>query len=137
MIRYSPEYLGRALRWRESSVATYRELFPTRSVSAPAEPHLFKEAPEHAEIVSDTFEAIFETPDLDGYYKYMWYGFFRGDDGCDFMAEGDRGQFIFVAPHKRLIIVRNGLDWGISSSAWIEGLPRIRRPIGTVIQNRR
>jgi CubicO group peptidase (beta-lactamase class C family) len=58
--------------------------------------------------------------DLDGYYKYMWYGFFRGEEDYDFMAEGDRGQFIYVAPHKRLIIVRNGLDWGMDSGAWIK-----------------
>jgi CubicO group peptidase (beta-lactamase class C family) len=56
--------------------------------------------------------------ELDGYYKYMWYGFFRGEEGYDFMAEGDRGQFIFVSPDKRLIIIRNGLEWGISSASW-------------------
>jgi CubicO group peptidase (beta-lactamase class C family) len=58
--------------------------------------------------------------DLNGYYKYMWYGFFRGQDGYDFQAEGDHGQFIYVAPQKRLIIVRFGLDFGISSEAWIK-----------------
>lgn len=57
---------------------------------------------------------------LDGYYKYMWYGYFRGGDGYDFMAEGDRGQFIYVAPHNNMIIVRNGLDWGLSSEEWIK-----------------
>jgi CubicO group peptidase (beta-lactamase class C family) len=58
--------------------------------------------------------------DLDGYYKYMWYGFFRGEEGYDFMAEGDRGQFIYVAPEKGLIIIRNGLEWGMDSSTWIK-----------------
>ena len=58
--------------------------------------------------------------DLVGYYKFMWYGFFRGEEGYDFMAEGDRGQFIYVAPEKRLIIVRNGLDWGMASSEWVK-----------------
>jgi len=57
--------------------------------------------------------------DLVGYYKYMWYGFFRGEEGYDFMAEGDRGQFIYVVPEKGLIIIRNGLDWGMDSAAWI------------------
>ena len=57
---------------------------------------------------------------LNGYYKYMWYGFFRGEDGYDFMAEGDRGQFIYVSPEKRLIIIRNGLDWGLASSDWVK-----------------
>ena len=55
-------------------------------------------------------QAIFD--DLNGYYKYMWYGFFRGEDGYDFAAEGDHGQFIYVSPAKNLIIVRNGLEYG-------------------------
>ncbi len=67
MIRYSPEYVGRTLRWRESSVATYRELFPTRPVAAPAEPFHFDEAPEQATDVANTFEAILETPNLDDF----------------------------------------------------------------------
>ena len=57
--------------------------------------------------------------DLNGYYKYMWYGFARGETGFDFLAEGDHGQFIYVAPHSRVIIVRNGLEWGIPSASWI------------------
>lgn len=48
----------------------------------------------------------------DGYYGYMWWGFRRGQTGYDFTAMGDHGQFIYVAPHQRLIIVRNGLDYG-------------------------
>jgi CubicO group peptidase (beta-lactamase class C family) len=50
--------------------------------------------------------------DLHGYYKYMWYGFFRGQDSHDFAAVGDHGQFIYVSPAKNLIIVRNGLEYG-------------------------
>lgn len=48
----------------------------------------------------------------DGYYGYMWWGFRRGEMGYDFSAMGDHGQLIYVAPHRRLIIVRNGLDYG-------------------------
>jgi len=52
-----------------------------------------------------------------GYYKYMWWGYLRDDNGYDFSAEGDRGQMIYVSPQKKLIIVRNGftygdVDWG-------------------------
>jgi CubicO group peptidase (beta-lactamase class C family) len=54
-----------------------------------------------------------------GYYKYMWYGFSRGEGGYDFAARGDRGQYIYVSPHKNLIIVRNGVDYGIPSDEWI------------------
>jgi len=50
--------------------------------------------------------------DLNGYYKYMWYGFFQGDGAFDFAAVGDHGQFIYVSPAKRLIIVRNGYEYG-------------------------
>jgi CubicO group peptidase (beta-lactamase class C family) len=72
-------------------------------------------------------QAIFD--DLNGYYKYMWYGFFRGEErlddvvvGYDFAAVGDHGQFIYVSPAKNLIIVRNGLEYGYdwSWADWIE-----------------
>jgi CubicO group peptidase (beta-lactamase class C family) len=60
--------------------------------------------------------------DLNGYYKYMWYGLFRGQDGYDFAAEGDHGQFIYVSSAKNLIIVRNGLEYGgdWNWADWIE-----------------
>lgn len=48
-----------------------------------------------------------------GYYKYMWYGFFREDGSYDFTAEGDRGQLIYVSPQKNLVIVRHGESYGI------------------------
>ena len=54
-----------------------------------------------------------------GYYQYMWYGIFRGEEGYDFVARGDRGQFIYVSPHKNLIIVRNGVDFGIPAEEWL------------------
>jgi CubicO group peptidase (beta-lactamase class C family) len=73
----------------------------------------------NADYYSDEFGLeIYHDPD--GYYKYMWYGFFRGEEGYDFMAEGDRGQFIYVSPEKRLIIIRNGLDWGLASNEWVK-----------------
>lgn len=57
---------------------------------------------------------------LNGYYKYMWYGFFREGDGFDFTAEGDHGQFIYVSPLKNLIIVRNSTAYGdLGSEEWI------------------
>jgi CubicO group peptidase (beta-lactamase class C family) len=49
---------------------------------------------------------------LGGYYKYMWYGYFRGENDFDFAAEGDRGQIIYVSPDKNLIIIRNGFTYG-------------------------
>jgi CubicO group peptidase (beta-lactamase class C family) len=69
--------------------------------------------------------------ELNGYYKYMWYGFFRGEDGYDFMAEGDRGQFIYVSPENNIIIVRNGAEWGIPSAEWVKAFYRLAGELGT------
>ena len=59
---------------------------------------------------------------LGGYYKYMWYGYFRGEDGYDFAGEGDHGQFIYISPFKNLIIIRNGMEYGgdWNSVPWIK-----------------
>jgi CubicO group peptidase (beta-lactamase class C family) len=54
----------------------------------------------------------------EGYYKYMWYSLVREDGGYDFAAEGDKGQFIYVSPLKNLVIVRNGIQYGIPSEEW-------------------
>ena len=53
------------------------------------------------------------------YYKYMWWGMAREGGLYDFTAEGDKGQFIYVSPLKNLVIVRNGVDFGIPSEKWL------------------
>ena len=53
-----------------------------------------------------------------GYYQYMWWGSAEEPGSYDFMAAGDRGQFIFVSPRSALVIVRNGMDYGISFDSW-------------------
>jgi CubicO group peptidase (beta-lactamase class C family) len=55
-----------------------------------------------------------------GYYKYMWYGVFREDGEFDYFAEGDRGQTIYISPQNKLIIVRNGFEYGIPQFDWID-----------------
>lgn len=63
-------------------------------------------------------QLIFEK--LNGYYKYMWYGFHRGGEGYDFTAAGDHGQYIYISPTKNLIIVRNSLAYGeFNSEDWL------------------
>jgi CubicO group peptidase (beta-lactamase class C family) len=54
------------------------------------------------------------------YYTYMWWGTTRGDGSYDFSAEGDHGQFIYVSPQKHLVIVRNGVEWGLSADQWFK-----------------
>ena len=62
----------------------------------------------------------FETLPGKSYYNYMWWGFLRPDGNYDFSAEGDKGQFIYVSPSNGLVIVRNGIDYGISTQEWLE-----------------
>ncbi|MCB1171707.1 MAG: serine hydrolase [Leptospiraceae bacterium] len=53
------------------------------------------------------------------YYGYMWWGMARDENDYDFAAEGDKGQFIYVSPGKKLVIVRNGIDFGIPAQQWL------------------
>jgi len=55
-----------------------------------------------------------------GYYQYMWWGVAKEPGSYDFVAAGDRGQFIYVSPLNSLVIVRNGMDYGISFDAWFD-----------------
>jgi len=52
------------------------------------------------------------------YYKYFWWGDKRPGGQSDFHAVGNKGQYIYISPQKRVIIVRNGFDFGIPSSRW-------------------
>lgn len=62
----------------------------------------------------------FTTRPGDAYYKYFWWGMARDESSYDFMAHGDKGQFIYVSPQNGLVIVRNGINYGIPSSEWVE-----------------
>jgi CubicO group peptidase (beta-lactamase class C family) len=53
------------------------------------------------------------------YYNLMWWGMDREGDSYDFSAEGNKGQFIYVSPQKNLVIVRNGIDFGIPTEEWL------------------
>jgi CubicO group peptidase (beta-lactamase class C family) len=53
------------------------------------------------------------------YYGYMWWGFAREGGGYDFAAEGDKGQFIYVSPRAGLVIVRNGIEYGLPMAEWM------------------
>jgi CubicO group peptidase (beta-lactamase class C family) len=53
------------------------------------------------------------------YYAYMWWGFGRNEGGYDYTAAGDKGQYIYISPSKRLVIVRHGIDFGIPFEEWM------------------
>lgn len=55
-----------------------------------------------------------------GYYQYMWYGKLRDDGPADVVAEGDRGQIIYISPANNVVIVRNGTNFGVALSDWTD-----------------
>jgi CubicO group peptidase (beta-lactamase class C family) len=55
------------------------------------------------------------------YYKHFWWGYRRGDadDGYDFSARGNHGQFVYVSPKNQVVIARNGRAYGVPAREWI------------------
>jgi CubicO group peptidase (beta-lactamase class C family) len=54
-----------------------------------------------------------------GWYGYMWLGMPRDGAPYDVLANsGNLGQYIHLSPHKNLIIVRNGEDFGEWGGDW-------------------
>jgi CubicO group peptidase (beta-lactamase class C family) len=66
----------------------------------------------------DYYSEWYELLPGEGHYKYMWYSLVSEDGSYDFAAEGDKGQFIYVSPLNHLVIVRNGIGYGIASEEW-------------------
>ncbi len=50
----------------------------------------------------------------------FWWHVERPDGRSAFSAVGNHGQFIFVSPSERTVIVRNGETYGIGLMAWLE-----------------
>ena len=48
----------------------------------------------------------------DGYYKYLWWGQIQPDGSYDYTALGHLGQYIYVDPQARMVVVRFGHDEG-------------------------
>jgi CubicO group peptidase (beta-lactamase class C family) len=46
--------------------------------------------------------------ELGGTYGYHWWGMKNADGSFDYMARGNLGQLIYVAPRKNLVVVRLG-----------------------------
>jgi CubicO group peptidase (beta-lactamase class C family) len=53
-----------------------------------------------------------------GYYKYYWWGHREVDGGYIYEAMGLWGQYIFVSPKNKVIIVRTGSKWDIGDGDW-------------------
>jgi len=51
------------------------------------------------------------------YYSYFWWGKFRGSsiNDNDFFGLGNKGQYLYVCPQKKLVIIRLGFEYGLPS----------------------
>lgn len=64
-----------------------------------------------------------------GYYGYHWWGMNNPDGSYDFMARGNLGQLIYVAPRKNMVIVRLGSEtdanvvWSFVVQALVNQMP--------------
>jgi CubicO group peptidase (beta-lactamase class C family) len=55
-----------------------------------------------------------------GYYKYFWWGISRAGGDYSYMGIGTYGQFIFVSPGTKVVIVRTADSDGIEPVQWRE-----------------
>jgi len=66
-----------------------------------------------------------------GYYKYFWWDRTFGVDDYIFEAQGLWGQYVFVAPKTKVVIVRTASNWGgPGPGGWNQVLRYIATHIG-------
>jgi CubicO group peptidase (beta-lactamase class C family) len=66
------------------------------------------------------WETFSRWQDKGGYYKYFWWGISQADGDYSYMGIGTYGQFIFVSPKTKVVIVRTADDDGIDPRNWRE-----------------
>jgi CubicO group peptidase (beta-lactamase class C family) len=66
------------------------------------------------------WETFSRWQDNGGYYKYFWWGISRGKNDYGYMGIGTYGQFIFVSPRTKVVIVRTADEDGIDPRHWRE-----------------
>ncbi len=66
------------------------------------------------------WETFSRWQDKGGYYKYLWWGVSQGKSDYSYMGIGTYGQFIFVSPKTKVVIVRTADKDGIDPPYWRE-----------------
>jgi len=56
------------------------------------------------------------------YYSYLWWGKFRDgqENANDFFGMGNKGEYVYISPQKKLTIIRLGFEYGFTpgSLSW-------------------
>jgi len=73
-----------------------------------------------------------DLPSAELRYGYMWWVICRGENDCDFAAEGRFGQIIYVSPRSNLVIVKNGSGYGdLTWHQWDDLFSRVAAAFAT------
>jgi CubicO group peptidase (beta-lactamase class C family) len=75
------------------------------------------------------WETFPQWQDKGGYYKYFWWGISQENGDYSYMGIGTYGQFIFVSPRTRIVIVRTADEDGIEPLQWREVFQNIAEQI--------
>jgi CubicO group peptidase (beta-lactamase class C family) len=75
------------------------------------------------------WETFSRWQDKGGYYKYFWWGVSQGKSDYSYMGIGTYGQFIFVSPRTRVVIVRTADEDGIEPPQWRDVFQNIAEQI--------
>ncbi|HKK41454.1 MAG TPA: serine hydrolase [Bacteroidales bacterium] len=97
-----------------------RQIIPEKWVRESSEPFAPKDSDYYTGRNFYPYTMFFNDKNL--YYKYCWWGIRSNDGSYDYTAIGVLGQFIYISPRKKILIVRNGKRWGKIS--WWPGLFR-------------
>ena len=75
------------------------------------------------------FEVFPSWKEVGGYYGYHWWGMKNTDGSFDYMARGNLGQLIYVAPRKNTVVVRLGsevdsnVNWAYVAQSIVNQMP--------------
>lgn len=64
------------------------------------------------------------------YYQLFWWGRRDARWGDAFHAQGNHGQFIYVAPAHGVVMARNGRAWGAPPAQWLALFARMAHELG-------
>lgn len=68
------------------------------------------------------------------YYKFFWWGKNRQEQLNDFFAMGNKGQYLYIIPSKKIIILRLGLEYGLFTPGTLSW-PELFYQFGSNIDN--
>jgi CubicO group peptidase (beta-lactamase class C family) len=76
------------------------------------------------------WETFSRWQDGGGYYKYFWWGLSNSGSDYSYMGIGTYGQFVFVSPRTKVVIVRTADADGIDPFHWREVFQYIADQVG-------